>query len=113
MGSETMKKAILLALALVLIGGCATKRYGRLQPVSETEAQLYDCRDIELELAKVSAFRDQVAKQDDLSGASVAGFLGDFGIGNAMEHSAALDTANEREKQLRDLKSSKGCSTSS
>lgn len=104
-----MRNILIITAVLLVIGGCATKRYGRLQPVSETEASLYDCRDIELELAKVAAFRDQMAKADDLGVASVAGFLGDFGLGNAMEHSAASDTANEREKQLRDLKSQKGC----
>lgn len=104
-----MKTLILFTILFTVLSGCATKRYGRLQPVSETEAKLYTCKDIELELAKVTAFRDQVAEADDLNGASVAAFLGDFGIGNAMEHSAALDTANEREKQLRDLKAQKDC----
>ncbi len=102
-------RVLVLFSCIVLVFGCATKRYGRLQPVSATEAQLYDCRDIEIELAKVNAFREQIAEADNINMASVAGFLGDFGIGNTMEHSEALDTATVRESQLRELQAEKGC----
>ena len=99
--------AVLVALAMT--SGCATKRYGRMQELSGIEKDAYTCREIELELAKVAEFRRQIAEGSEINLASVGGFLGDFGIGNAIEKGAAERTAAERETALLDLKASKGC----
>jgi hypothetical protein len=93
----------------VTISGCATKRYGRLQPLTGAERVHYDCRDVDLEIAKVGAFQAQVADGAQFNVASVLGILGDYGIGNSMERSAADASASRRMKELTDLKAEKGC----
>ena len=106
-----MRAVVMVAIAAVAISGCATKRYGRAQPVSGVEGQFYTCREIELEIAKVEAFRQQIAEGAKVDWRSVAGFLGDYGIGNAMEKSAAEKSATERMNQLMTLRAQKGCVT--
>ncbi len=97
-----------LTFALVA-GGCATKRYGRMQAVSEVEKQTYTCEDIEIEMAKVAEFRKQIEEGSEINAASVGAFLADFGVGNAMEKNAAEETATAREADLMALKAEKGC----
>ena len=99
---------VILALILV-VGGCATKRYGRMQAVSGVEKQQYSCEDIEIELAKVVEFRKQIAEGSEINVASVGAFLADFGIGNAMEKNAAEKTAAAREAELMERKAAKAC----
>jgi hypothetical protein len=98
-----------LVPALLLTTGCATKRYGRLQPLTGAERVAYNCRDVDLEIAKVGAFQAQVAEGAQFNVASVLGILGDYGIGNSMERSAADASAARRMKELNDLKAEKGC----
>lgn len=93
----------------VTISGCATKRYGRLQPLTGAERVGYTCRDVDIEIAKVGAFQQQVAEGAQFNIASVFGILGDYGIGNSMEKSAADASAARRMKELNDLKAEKGC----
>ena len=109
MKSNVFPGIVVLVVALAMSAGCATKRYGRMQAVTDTEAQYYDCKDIEIELAKIAAFRQEIADAE-MDGRSVAAFLGDFGIGNAMEKDDALDSAAAREADLLELKTEKGCS---
>lgn len=75
-----MKNTYVIALLAVttatLLSGCATKRYGRLQPLTSYESRNYNCTQIDLELAKIDAFEQQVAEQAKFSGMSVASFLG-------------------------------------
>lgn len=99
---------VVTALAVVLTG-CATKRYGRLQPLTTAEQQVYSCREIEVEIAKVEAFRQQVADGAKINAASAMGFLGDFGIGNANEKNQADRTAAQRMNQLLALKAQNRC----
>ena len=99
----------LLVGAVLLSTGCATKRYGRLQPVTGYETNRYTCEDIKLELSKIDAFELQVAQGAQFSALSVASFLGDFGIGNVIERDAAIKTAKERRVQLNNMAASKGC----
>ena len=106
---KLLKMTMLLMAFAVVIGGCATKRYGRLQPLTATEEAHFDCKDIETALAQVAAFRKQIAEGSEINVASVGAFLGDFGIGNAMEKNAAEKTAAERETALLDLKAKRGC----
>lgn len=106
-----MRSIIVLAAGVMLISGCATKRYGRLTPLSGAEQASYTCREIAIELAKVQAFEDSISQGSKTNVASVAGFLGDFGIGNSMEKGAAERSAIERRQQLDRLAMEKSCST--
>lgn len=105
--------AAALVPALLLTSACATKRYGRLQPLTGTERVAYDCRDIDVEIAKVQAFQQQVVEGAQFNMASVLGILGDYGIGNSMERKAAEASAAKRLGELNDLKAQKGCSGTS
>ena len=106
-----MRKIIAVGLlpALVFASGCATKRYGRLQPLTGVERVAYTCRDVDIELAKVAAFQQQVIEGAEFNMASALGILGDYGIGNSMERGAAEKSAVQRLGQLNDLKAEKGC----
>jgi len=107
---NAMKYAALTMISVaVALGGCATKRYGRLQPLTAAETQVYDCRDIEVEIAKVEAFRQQVSDGARINGASVMGFLGDWGIGNANEKNSAERTATQRMQDLLALRAQRQC----
>jgi hypothetical protein len=109
-----MRNVVVAALipALLLTSACATKRYGRLQPLTGAERVHYTCRDVDLEIAKVQAFQQQVVEGAQFNAASVLGILGDYGIGNSMERGAAEASAAKRLGQLTDLKAEKGCSGS-
>lgn len=98
-----------LAASILIVSGCATKRYGRLQPLTSYETINYDCNQIDLELSKVDAFELQVAEQKRFSGMSVASFLGDFGIGNVIERNQAEATAVQRRAQLENLRQTRSC----
>jgi hypothetical protein len=100
-------------LPALLISGCATKNYGRMQPLTGAERVAYTCRDIDLEIAKVQAFQQQVIEGAQFNMASVLGILGDYGIGNSMERSAADASAARRLGQLNDLKAERGCTGTS
>jgi hypothetical protein len=93
----------------VMLNGCATKHYGRLQPLTGAERVAYTCRDIDLEIAKVGAFQEQVTEGAKFNVASVLGILGDYGIGNGMERHEADASAAKRLADLNDLKAEKGC----
>ncbi len=103
-----MHKVLVLALCC-FVSACATKRYDRLQPVSDTEKRFYSCRDIEIELSKVDEARRQLVEGSEINAASVAGFLGDFGIGNAMEKNEAEKSILQRELALKELRANKEC----
>ncbi|HTM79781.1 hypothetical protein [Asticcacaulis sp.] len=108
--SKFTRVAAVAALGLsIALSGCATKRYGRMTPIVSAEADQYDCKQLGIEIAKVEGFELQVAQGSEINWKSVAGFLGDYGIGNAMEKNEALKSAAERKKQLRDLQVSKSC----
>lgn len=102
-----MKKSLLLLAACAALAGCATKNYGRQGDVTSYEAQTMTCREIALETAKVHGYLDRVEKESQFDGRSVLSFLGDFGIGNTMEKSAAIQAANKRLAQLQAAKSTK------
>ncbi|ESQ93546.1 hypothetical protein ABAC460_00320 [Asticcacaulis sp. AC460] len=96
-------------IAAVSVSGCATKRYGRMQSLVPAEAEALDCKQIGIEIAKVEGFELQVAQGSEIDWKSVAGFLGDYGIGNTIEKNSALKSAAERKAQLRDLQTKKNC----
>jgi hypothetical protein len=108
-GQKKMKKGIALALLALAIGGCATKNYGRQGTVSTFEQDTMTCREIDLEIARTQGFLEHVNKESEFSGRDVLAFLGDFGIGNSLEKTAALESATKRTEQLKDLRTKRSC----
>lgn len=105
-----MKNIILALTALTLLSACATQRYGRESQVSSAERSELSCKQIRLEIAKTESFLDDLAiKRSETNIAHVAGFLGDFGIGNALEGDAAKNSGQVRLKQLKEIKAEKRC----
>ena len=107
-----MKYAALLtftALVLTSIQGCATKTYGRQGALTSHEQDTMTCREIDLEIAKVGGFVEHVNRESQFSGRDVLAILGDFGIGNGLEKSAALESAKSRSEMLNSLKKDKNC----
>lgn len=107
-----MKHLSLLTASALLISsvqGCATKTYGRQGTLTSYEKDSMTCREIELETAKVQGFVDYVNKESEFSGRDVLAILGDFGVGNGMEKSAALKSANKRIEQLGEQRNTKKC----
>lgn len=104
-----MKKLLLIAVLATSISACATKRYGRLQPVSAVEQRDLSCREIAIEMSRVEAFEDNIRRQARTNVRSALGFVADFGIGNSMERNDAERSAVERRTQLRALEAEKGC----
>lgn len=102
---------IIAAFALVIISvqGCATKTYGRQGTITSYEKDSMTCREIELELARTRGFIDHVNKESEFSGRDILAILGDFGIGNSMEKSAAIESANKRIEQFQWLRDAKKC----
>lgn len=93
---------------------CATQRFGRMQHITEIERKILDCNHLEVEIAKTQGFLDQTRRQDEkFTNADLLGFLGDFGIGNAMEYSDAMESGNIRLDQLNKMKDEKDCSFTS
>ena len=105
-----MQKLLFLMVFLFLSSGCATKNYGRQGVITDYERANLTCREIDIEKAKAEGFIDQVNKESQFSGKDVLAFLGDFGIGNSLEKSAALESAMQRKEQLISLKAMKKCS---
>jgi hypothetical protein len=103
-----MKLSVLVLV--LLLCGCATKTYGRQGQLSDYEKANLTCHDIDLEIAKARGWLDTVNKESEFSGRDVLAILGDFGIGNAMERSAAVESANTRLDQLKTLRQDKNCS---
>jgi hypothetical protein len=107
-----MKYSIILAVSALIclsLQGCATKTYGRQGTITSYEKDSMTCREIDLEMAKTRGFIDHVNKESEFSGRDVLAILGDFGIGNNMEKSAAIESANKRIEQFRELRDAKKC----
>lgn len=110
MRNASLRKLLLPTIAIsLLLPGCATKTYGRQGELTNYEKQTMSCREIELEASKTRGFIDHVNKESEFSGRDVLAILGDFGIGNSMEKSAALESANNRLKQLNTLSMQRRC----
>jgi len=108
-----MKTYVLLILVALLFNGCATQRYGRMQNVTEAEKKTITCENIEVEIQKAQEFvKTTTDKDNEFTGRDVLGFLGDFGIGNHMEYSDAIQSGTDRVAQLNTLKSEKNCGSS-
>lgn len=105
-----MRKTLcLITVAALAVSGCATKRYGRLSGLSPTEVSSYTCRELKIEMAKVSQFVDDVDAERDVDLRAAAAFLGDFTIGNQMERREALKSAKRRAADIEQAWNAKGC----
>lgn len=103
-------QAIIALTALVAVGGCATKRYPIATTFSAAEAAAMTCQDLQIELIRAEQVRAQIADTANIDWRSAAGFLGDFGIGNAMARSEAEKAVNDRIVAIRGAQSQKNCS---
>ncbi|MGA0610548.1 hypothetical protein [Caldimonas sp. KR1-144] len=101
--------AIALIACAALSAGCATKNYGRQGELTSVERSSMTCRELELETAKVHGFLQRVEKESEFDARSVLSFLGDFGVGNVMEKSSAVESANTRLAQLQQVRTQRGC----
>jgi hypothetical protein len=101
--------SIVIAVGIITLSGCATKHYGRQGMLTSFEKSSMTCREIDIEIAKVRGWVDQVNTESEFSGKDVLAILGDFGIGNSMERSAAIESANKRINELSALRVTKNC----
>ena len=104
-----MSNKIFVVCCLVLLSACATKRYGRMEPLSPVEQTAYTCRDIDIEISKVETFQDEMHRKAKIDEKSALAFLGDLGIGNRMEKHEAKKAANNRLTELQLLHAQKSC----
>lgn len=106
-----MKKStlILLCAGTLLMSACATKRYPIATELSDVEKSELTCRELAIELAKVDEVEGKIANTAETDWRSAAGFLGDFGIGNAMAKSEATKALSDRKLSIREAQASKSC----
>jgi hypothetical protein len=98
-----------MAVAAIAISGCATKRYPIATPLSDAEQSVMTCRELDLEVIRADEVRKQISDTATTDWRSVAGFLGDYGIGNAMAKNDAEKAINIRVTALNSAKARKGC----
>ena len=101
-----------LIVSLTAVSGCATKTYGRQSALTSFEKDSMTCREIDLDLAKTRGFIDHVNKESEFSGKDVLAILGDFGVGNSLERTAAIESANSRIASLNDMRRTRPCPAS-
>ncbi len=95
--------------ATLALSGCATKRYPIATPLSPTEATLMTCRELAIEFDRIETTRTQITNTAQTDWRSVAGFLGDYGIGNAMAKSEAEAALANRSETIRQAQARRGC----
>lgn len=109
-----MKKFAIIATAAVValsMSACATKRYPIATTFTTAEASAMDCDDLRLELIRAEQIQAQIADTANVDWRSAAGFLGDFGIGNAMARSDADRAITQRVAGIRQAQAQKNCGT--
>lgn len=105
-----MKTSILIATVLaVALSGCATKRYPIATSLGAAERSAMTCRELDLELIRAEEVRKQITETATMDWRSVAGFLGDYGIGNAMAKNDADKAITTRVSAINAAKAEKGC----
>lgn len=104
-----MRVLLLAAVAAVALAGCATKRYPIATPLSSSEAALMTCRELAIEEERIETTRTQITQTAETDWRSVAGFLGDYGIGNAMARSEAETALQQRAETIRAAQTSRRC----
>ncbi|NSX16011.1 hypothetical protein HTY52_18155 [Cupriavidus taiwanensis] len=84
------------------------KNYGTQPPLTDFERQTLTCREIQIEQARVQGFRAQLdGKWARIDARDLLAF--DFGIGNHIAFSEAVDSADKRTQQLEAVAIEKGC----
>jgi hypothetical protein len=104
-----LRKGICLIAAATLLVGCATKRYPIATTLSSAEVAAMDCRELNLEIVRGEQVQSQISATAKTDWRSVAGFLGDYGIGNAMAKSEAEKAVRERIASIRAAQAQKQC----
>lgn len=106
-----MKRVLVVAAlgAAVFATGCATKRYPIATAWSAAEAEAMDCSQLRLELIRARQVEQQISETADFDWRSVAGFLGDYGIGNAMAKSDADRAIRQRINGIQEAQRAKSC----
>ena len=108
---KTLMTLIFAALVASIFQACTTKRHGRLQSVTNTEATYLSCDAVKVEIDKAEHFVNKVSLKDsEFTKEDVLGFLGDLGIGNRLEYNDAIDSANLRLAELNTIHKDKKCS---
>lgn len=103
--------AFFIAMSAALgISGCATKRYPIATELSAVEQRALTCRELAIELAKADEVEAKITDTATTDWRSVAGFLGDYGIGNAMAKSEASKALSERRMSIKGAQVERGCS---
>ncbi len=103
-----MRVVLIAGLALAL-ASCATKRYPIATSIGTAEAAALTCRELEIELLRADEVRKQISQTAEIDWRSVAGFLGDYGIGNAMAKNDAEKAINNRVSSIRAAQAEKRC----
>ena len=101
--------ATVFACASLSLGACATKRYPIATNIGMSERSMMTCHDLDLELVRAEEVRLQISQTAKTDWRSVAGFLGDYGIGNAMAKNDAEKAINARVVAINDAKAEKKC----
>lgn len=104
-----MKRTTLVIAMALATTACATKQYGRVQQLSLAEKEVYECREIKIEYAKLIEFEKQIDQTGSFNSRTVFGFLGDFGIGNGLAKSDARKSARQRRADLDSLSAERNC----
>ena len=109
MALSTEYRVLLIAMIIIGVSACATKRYPIAEPMSSAEAKLMTCHDLQLELIRTEEVEDKIDKTGEFNGKTVLGFLGDFGIGNGMAKDEAQKAVSARRSAIREAQVKKGC----
>ncbi|NMX84707.1 hypothetical protein HBO11_03950 [Pseudomonas sp. WS 5010] len=104
-----MKRTTVILFIVVLVSGCATKHYGRQQPLTSAQQVKLSCQDIDIKTAKIDTYLDEVEKESNFDGRSVLSFMVDLGIGNTLEKHSAIEAAQSRRAQLLAASAARGC----
>jgi len=105
-----MQRLLISALlAGAMVSGCATKRYPMMTQFSEEEASAMTCRELAIELGRAEQAQAQIRDTARTDWRSAAGFLVDFGIGNAMARSDADKAVTRRILDIRSAQGDKSC----
>jgi hypothetical protein len=107
-----MKRKNIVVIGLVVVAaGCATKQYPIATKLSPAVAEAMTCRELHLQRIEGEEIERQINETGQIDGRSVLGFLGDFGIGNAIAQNEARSALSERISSIRAAQVRKGCST--
>jgi hypothetical protein len=106
-----MRAAIIgAAIAAVSLSACATKRYPIATKLGPAEQSAMTCQDLELELARAEMVRQRISDTAETDWRSIAGFIGDAGIGNALAKKDAEKAINVRVASIHAAQAAKHCS---